>query len=227
MVDLPLSYKGFPRLTPHHVRSPGITEVCTDDSGAHHGTGYGASLVSMTERRNKTGKARGKLWALSKKDAGSKRARHIARHNLGTKKQAARLERSKAQLKTIAGAAVKEVVYGQGNRTRKLGRAPRSPTQRPSSIIIEDLSHLRGKAKSKKVSRMCAAWARSENEERITVHAYVGGSDVKTVNAAYTSQTCPEPTCVSLRTTGTGTRFTAAIPIGTAHGRAMQTMWLP
>ena len=173
----------------------GITEVCTDDAGVHHGTGYGPALVSMTERRNTTGRARGKLRAISKKEAGSKRARQIARHNLGTKKQEARLRRSKDQLETISGAAVKELVYGDGNRTRQRGRVPRSPAQRPRSIITEDLSHLQGKARSKKVSRMCASWARSANEERITVHAYVGGSDVKTVNAAYTSQTCPDPTC--------------------------------
>ena len=173
----------------------GITEVCTDDRGARHGTGYGPALVSMTERRNITGKARGKLRAISKKNAGSKRARHVARHNLGTKKQRARLRRSQAQLMTIAGAAIKEVVYGTGNRTRKSGKAHRSSTQRPRSIIVEDLSHLQGKAKSKKVSRVCTSWARSVNIERITVHAYVGGSDVETVNAAYTSQTCPDPTC--------------------------------
>ncbi|WP_428994700.1 zinc ribbon domain-containing protein [Ferrimicrobium acidiphilum] len=29
----------------------------------------------------------------------------------------------------------------------------------------------------------------------MTVHAYVGGSGIKTVNAAYSSQTCPDPTC--------------------------------
>ncbi|MHB8344730.1 MAG: hypothetical protein ACYDED_10845, partial [Ferrimicrobium sp.] len=36
----------------------GITEVCTDNSGVHHGSEYGPALVSMTKRRNKTGKAR-------------------------------------------------------------------------------------------------------------------------------------------------------------------------
>ncbi|WP_276961933.1 zinc ribbon domain-containing protein, partial [Ferrimicrobium acidiphilum] len=39
------------------------------------------------------------------------------------------------------------------------------------------------------------SWARNENQERITVHAYVGGSGIKTVYAAYSSQTCPNPTC--------------------------------
>ena len=77
--------------------------------------------------------------------------------------------------------------------TRK--RVPQLPSQRPREIIIEDLSHLRGKARSKNISRLCSSWARDENQERITVHAHVGGSGIKTVNAAYTSQTCPNPTC--------------------------------
>ncbi|MHB1521030.1 MAG: zinc ribbon domain-containing protein, partial [Ferrimicrobium sp.] len=51
------------------------------------------------------------------------------------------------------------------------------------------------KARSKKISRLCSSWARDENQERITVHAYVGGSGIQTVNAAYTSQTCLDPTC--------------------------------
>jgi hypothetical protein len=36
---------------------------------------------------------------------------------------------------------------------------------------------------------------RSENECRMVVHASIGGADAETVNAAYTSQTCPGPTC--------------------------------
>ncbi|WP_276962705.1 zinc ribbon domain-containing protein [Ferrimicrobium acidiphilum] len=173
----------------------GITEVCTDSSGVHHGKEYGPALRSMTERRNKTDKARNRLHALSKKDAGSKRTKHIARNNLGTKKQQARLRRTKAQLQTISGATIKEVVYGEGNRTRAKKRVPQLPSQRPREIIIEDLSHLQGKAKSKNISRLCSSWARAENQERITVHAYVGGSGMKTVNAAYSSQTCPDPGC--------------------------------
>ena len=173
----------------------GITEVCTDEYGVHRGEEYGPALTAMTERRNKTGKARNKLYALSKKDAGSKRTKRIARNNLGIKKQQARTRRAKAHLKTISGAAIKEVVYGDGNRTRAKKRVPQLPSQRPKEIIIEDLSHLRGKGRSKKISRLCSSWARDENKERITVHAYVGGSGIQTVNAAYTSQTCPDPTC--------------------------------
>ncbi len=173
----------------------GITEVCTDDTGAKHGTDYGRVLSKATEQRNKTGKARGKLWALTKQTSGSKRARHIARCNLGTKKQTRRHERTQASLRTISGAGVKEVIYGEGNRTRARGKVYQVPEQRPQCLIVEDLAHLRGKAKSKKISRVCSSWARSENQERMTVHAYLGCSEVKTVNAAYTSQTCPDPGC--------------------------------
>ncbi|MEX6428568.1 zinc ribbon domain-containing protein, partial [Ferrimicrobium acidiphilum] len=38
-------------------------------------------------------------------------------------------------------------------------------------------------------------WMRSENEGRMVVHASIGGVDAERANAAYTSQTCPEPTC--------------------------------
>jgi len=90
---------------------------------------------------------------------------------------------------------VKEVIYGEGTRTRKRGKVAQSPEQRPRVLVAEDLAHLRGKAKSKKISRVCSSWARAENEGCMAVHTYLGGSDVKIANAAYTSQTCPDPTC--------------------------------
>ncbi|MHB1773401.1 MAG: zinc ribbon domain-containing protein [Acidimicrobiales bacterium] len=173
----------------------GVSEVCTDDHGVKHGTGYGPALLSITEATRTTGQARNKLRSVSKKDAGSRRAKHIARNNLGTKKQRARRTAARSTLRTISGKAVKEVVYGEGNRTRARGKVPRSPDQRPSRLAIEDLSHLRGRAQSRKISRLCSTWMRAENKERMTVHAYVGGSDLETVNEAYTSQTCPDPTC--------------------------------
>ncbi len=48
---------------------------------------------------------------------------------------------------------------------------------------------------SKKLPRICSTGMRSENQGRMVVHASIGGVDAKTANAAYTSQTCPEPTC--------------------------------
>ena len=177
----------------------GVTEVCTDSRGVKHGLGLGKVLADFTEKNNATGKARGKLHArkraLGKVDQDPRKARRMARNNLGHKKQVSRRSRAQASVRTLSGQAVKEVVYGAGNRTRARGRVPQLASKRPRRLGVEDLSHLRGKAKSKKLSRICSTWMRSENEGRMVVHASIGGADAKTVNAAYTSQTCPEPTC--------------------------------
>ncbi len=102
---------------------------------------------------------------------------------------------SQATLQSITGMAIKEIVYGTGNRTRARGRVTQTPSERPGLLVYEDLSHLRGKAKSKKLSRLCSTWMRSELEARIVTHTYRGSSPTKAVNAAYTSQRCPEPDC--------------------------------
>jgi len=177
----------------------GVTEVCTDSHGVKHGLGLGGILEEFTTKNNAIGKARGKLHArtrsLRKVNPGSRKARIIARNNLGQKKQKARRGKTQMAVRTLSGQAVKEVVYGAGNRTRARGKVPRLTSQRPRRVVAEDLSHLRGKAKSKKLSRICSTWMRSENEGRMVVHASIGGVDAETVNAAYTSQTCPDPTC--------------------------------
>jgi putative transposase len=82
-----------------------ITEVCTDSAGIKYGKSYGQLLSKATEQRNKTGKARGKPWALTRKSAGSKRAKHIAKHTLGTSMQSRRHKRTEASLQSISGAA--------------------------------------------------------------------------------------------------------------------------
>ena len=177
----------------------GVTEVLTDSHGAKHGTGLGKLLSDFTEKNNATGKTRGRLHAkvreLRKANPGSKKAKHIARNNLGRKKQSERRRRAQASVRTLSGMAVKEVVYGEGNSTRARGHIPELSSQRPRILGVEDLSHLEGKAKSKKLPRICSVWMRSENQSRIVVHAGIGRTDVKTLNAAYTSQTCPDPAC--------------------------------
>jgi hypothetical protein len=77
----------------------GVTEVCTDGADFKQGAGHGRVPLGATEQPSTTGKARGKPWALAKQHAGPKRARHIARHNLGTKKQTRRPKRTQASLR--------------------------------------------------------------------------------------------------------------------------------
>ncbi len=186
----------------------GVTEVAVDAAGVHHGQGYGKLLQKISDENTKKGRRRGKLWSITKLQAHRKRAKRITRHNLGTKKQAKRSKAGRAGLRSVTGAAVKEIVYGEGNRTRARGPVLQRHDQRPRLIVCEDLSHLRGKARSKKLSRLCSAWMRSELEGRMTVHAYRGRSPTKAVNAAYTSQTCPEPSCGYVSSTNrNGDRF--------------------
>ena len=173
-----------PRLLRDSPDAAGDRTISVDRLGCHRGG-----------NRRRRRPSRGRLRAITKRQAGSKKARRIARHNLGTKKQA---------LRTLTGQAAKEIVYGEGNRTRVRGQV----LQHPLLIVYEDLSHLRGKAKSKKLSRLCSAWMRSELEGRMMVHAYRGRSPMKAVNAAYTSQTCPKPECGYVSSTNrNGDRF--------------------
>ena len=175
----------------------GVSEVCTDTKGVKHGDELKQILTDFTEANNRSGKRRGKLHANWRKLTASNpaKARSIAKNNLGTKKQSRRRIKARASVQTVTGCAIKEVVYGAGNRTRAKGAVAQHKNQRPGRLGIEDLAHLRGKAKSKKLSRLCSTWMRAENQARVVVHTSVACSNGIYLNAAYTSQTCPKPTC--------------------------------
>ncbi len=57
---------------------------------------------------------------------------------------------------------------------------------------MEDLSRMRGRTKSRNLSRVVSRWMRSSLKERAEFLSHAGGSRLETVNAAYTSQECPE-----------------------------------
>jgi len=107
----------------------GVTEVCTGSHGVKHGLGLGGILEELTTKNNATGKARGKLHArtrsVRKVNPGSRKARIIARDNLGQNKQKARRPKTQMAVRTLSGQAVKGVVYGAGNRTRAQTSASR------------------------------------------------------------------------------------------------------
>lgn len=128
-----------------------------------------------------TGKARNKLYQLAKKAAAAgdiAKASRIRRHNLGGKKLRRRRTRGEAAVKTVGGEAVRQALEAK-----------------PSVVVIEDLSHMRGRTKSRKLSRIVSRWARSALRERLEFRTQAGGSRLEPGNAAYTSQTCPVPTC--------------------------------
>ena len=58
-------------------------------------------------------------------------------------------------------------------------------------VVCEDLSRMRGKAKSKKLSRLVTAWIRSILKNRLEFKVSQRCSLLKRVNPAYSSQGCP------------------------------------
>ena len=158
-----------------------MTEVLTTSAGEKPGLGYGGLLDRLSEETMETGRARNKLFQLARKaDArgDAAKASRIRRHNLGRKKLRVKRHRGEAAVKSLVGQAVRQALCN-----------------RPVVVAVEDLSHLRGRTKSRQLSRIVSRWARSVWRERLEFRTRAGGSRLETVNAAFTSQMCPDPAC--------------------------------
>ena len=159
----------------------GVTEVLAASSGEKYGQGYGRLLDRLSEETAETGKARNKLFQIAKRAeerGDAKQASRIRRQNLGRRKLRVKRARGEAAVRTMVGQAVRAALKN-----------------RPSVVAVEDLSHLRGRTKNRKLSRVVSRWARSALRERVEFRCEAGGSRLETVNAAYTSQTCADPAC--------------------------------
>ena len=159
----------------------GVTEVLATSAGEKLGQGYGTLLEHLSEETTERGRARNKLFQLAGKAerrGDVAKASRIRRNNLGCKRLRAKRGRGEAAVKTVVGRAVRQALRS-----------------RPAVVAMEDLSHLRGRTRSRKLSRIVSRWARSALRERLEFRSQAGGSRLETVNAAYTSQTCPNPAC--------------------------------
>ena len=156
----------------------GVSEVFTDSDGDQWGTMFGKSLSKYSDAIKDKGKKRNKLNSVAKKHRKAKKKKKykkILKHNLGKKKQSKRRKKARTHLENIVNNALNQLL-NQKN---------------PSVISCEELSHLRGKGKSKKHSRIVSMWVRSIINERVIFKASQRGSLVKRVNPAYSSQICP------------------------------------
>lgn len=157
----------------------GITEVFTDDTGKKYRSEYGEALQEMSDHMVDKSRERQKLWALRRKflERDPNKGLRILRHNLGLKKQAKRNKRYRTRCENEINRAFNEF-YRE---------------RRPKIIAYEDLAHLRGKAKSKGLTRKISTWQRSIIGGRKEYKDYIYSvTDPGPVNAAYTSQTCPK-----------------------------------
>ena len=132
----------------------GISEVMTDSNGDRWGTDFGKTLAKTSDEQKEKGKKRNRLKAQAKKQRGKgnkSKARRIKRYNLGTKKQKKKHKKQRLELERQVNEALNDFLSAK----------------RPKRVVYEDLTHMRGKAKSKKMSRLVAAWTRRIIRERL------------------------------------------------------------
>ena len=154
----------------------GITEVFMDKEKHAYEPAFGETIKKASNQLNKTMKARNKSHAL-KKTSSKHKAQRIAKFNLGKKKLKELKRKGKLRVQQQISQAIGAVI-----KLRK-----------PSTIVTERLD-IRGKAKSKGMSRLVSYWMRGSLKERLEFLALAIGFRHQQVNPAYSSQMCP--TCL-------------------------------
>jgi len=140
---------------------------------------FGKTLTKTSEEQKEKGKKRNRLKALAQKhrSKGNKsKARRIERYNLGAKKQKKKHKKKRLELERQVNEALNDFLNAK----------------RPKKVVYEDLTHMRGKAKSKKMSRLVSLWIRRIIRERLQFKVVSQGcSLMQAVNCAHSSRTCP------------------------------------
>jgi IS605 OrfB family transposase len=159
----------------------GVSEVFTDEDGTRYVPEFGPFLAQASEALLKKGRRRNRLHQIAKQAAAkgdAAKAHRIRKFNLGRKKLRARARRQRAEMERLINTAVNQVVT----------------KRQPSTVVTEKLD-IRGKARSKKISRRVSLWARRILKDRTEFKASAEGFRREQVNPAYSSQTCPVDTC--------------------------------
>lgn len=156
----------------------GYTEVFTDDEGVVYGEGFGEVMAQESNRRHWRGKARNKLRRIAEKAKGfdDQKVRNIQQNNLGTQKMKAANLRAECTLSGLINAA-----FNTLHRRRKL-----------NVVVSEDLTKSFSSSKPKGVNRKLFAWVKGVIRDRAEFKAQEKVFRLVAVNAAYTSQTCPQ-----------------------------------
>ncbi len=159
----------------------GYTEVLVDSDNVDHGVGLGILLSAESDTGKRKGQALGKLRAIAKKSEPKKRAR-IEKNNLGKKKFLARRTRHHKMVSTLIHNAAHSVV------------------SKAKVIATEDLTKkFVPKDLGANANRRLGQWVKGVIAKAFESVASRRGASVKLVNAAYTSQTCPDCLCFGNR----------------------------
>jgi putative transposase len=151
----------------------GVTEVFVDENGKSYGEGYGKIVREVSNQLLKTGKARNKSHKLAEK-SGRRQANRIRKFNLGRKKLEKRRRKARERMANEINRSIRQVA-----------------SERKPSVVVTERLDIRGKAKSKHLSRLVSNWHRTTLKERMEFLALVEGFHHQQVNPAYTSQKCP------------------------------------
>ncbi len=153
----------------------GYTEVATNQHGKRYGVGLGEILTHATDERTDKGRKRNKLRAVAGKAYAKgdvRKATRIQNNNLGQIKW-------KAREQDVKGSIDREVNTAFNQLNSRI-------------VVTEDLTHVfSGKELGSKMNYRLSSWVKGSLKKRSEFKALVKGFDHKTVNAAYTSQTCP------------------------------------
>jgi len=154
----------------------GVSEVFMDETHTAYEPTFGKTIQKTSDALNQTMKARNKSHAL-KKVSSQHKARRIAKYNLGKIKLRERKRKAQQRIQQQISQAIRQVVEGR----------------KPGIIVTEKLD-IRGKAKSKGMSRLVSYWMRGSLKKRMSFMALAEGFCHQQVNPAYSSQMCP--TCL-------------------------------
>jgi len=155
----------------------GLSEVFTDDEGNRYGTGLGKLIGDKSGYILEKNRKRNKLYQLAKKherNGNIRKARNIRKFNLGKKKQTANKRRNRIEFERQINTALNDLMK-----------------KRQPSILVTEKLDIRGKAKSRKMSRQVSLWPRGVLKKRTEFKASAAGCRREQVNPAHTSQMCP------------------------------------
>ena len=155
-----------------------LLTVSTGDPDRAEGYGVGHDVASeIASRREACGKQRRRLAAYERsiRNTAPDRARRIRRRNLSGAKEARLSTREKLQARERVNRALNDLF-----RTRRdLG-----------TLHVERLDFL-SRRLSRQMNRRLGRWLKGHLQKRLTSKAKLNGVELRVVNAAYTSQTCP------------------------------------
>lgn len=156
----------------------GYTEVLTDSTGTHHGTGLGPLLRAESDHLKVKNARRAKIRSVAEKARAAgdlAKADRIQSNNLGVVKRNRRRARFESRVRTLTFTAVHTVVDAAGH------------------VVAEDLTRRFASRKrlGRNTNRRLAAWTKGLTAEALHSVSERRGSALTLVNAAYTSQVTP------------------------------------